>query len=92
MKPELHYGEADCPLTVPDSFPKEDELHFEIEMLDFFKVKARKSFNLCLDFNMKSNSSCYVMAYVEISWHILTCTKMGKVFVLKFEGFLLVKI
>ena len=69
-----------------------DELHFEIEMLDFFKVKARKSFNLYLDFNMISNSSCYMMAYVKISWHILTCTKMGKVFARKFEGFLLVKI
>ena len=65
MKPELHYGEADCPLAFPDSFPKEDELHFEIEMLDFFKVKARKSFNLYLDFNMISNSSCYMMAYVR---------------------------
>lgn len=40
MKAELHYGEADCPLIVPDNFPKDDELHFEIEMLDFFKVKV----------------------------------------------------
>ncbi|RVW58790.1 Peptidyl-prolyl cis-trans isomerase PASTICCINO1 [Vitis vinifera] len=38
MKAELHYGEANCPLMVPDNFPKDDELHFEIEMLDFFKV------------------------------------------------------
>ncbi|XP_034693659.1 peptidyl-prolyl cis-trans isomerase PASTICCINO1 [Vitis riparia] len=40
MKAALHYGEADCPLIVPDNFPKDDELHFEIEMLDFFKVKV----------------------------------------------------
>lgn len=40
MKAELHYGEADCPLVVPDNFPKDDELHFEVEMLDFFKVKV----------------------------------------------------
>ena len=40
MKAELHYGEANCPLMVPDNFPKDDELHFEIEMLDFFKVKV----------------------------------------------------
>ena len=41
MKPQMHYGEEDCPLSVSSSFPKEDELHFEIEMLDFFKAKAR---------------------------------------------------
>lgn len=41
MKPELHYGESDCPVTVPDNFPKDDELHFQIELLDFCKVKAR---------------------------------------------------
>lgn len=40
MKPQLHYGEADCPVSVPDGFPKDDELHFEIEMIDFFKVKV----------------------------------------------------
>lgn len=37
----MHYGEEDCPLSVGSSFPKEDELHFEIEMIDFFKAKAR---------------------------------------------------
>ncbi|XP_068636118.1 peptidyl-prolyl cis-trans isomerase PASTICCINO1 [Aristolochia californica] len=40
MKPELHYGEEDCPVSAPESFPKDDELHFEIEMIDFFKVKV----------------------------------------------------
>lgn len=40
MKPEVHYGEPDCPLTVPDNFPKEDELHYEIELVDFCKVKV----------------------------------------------------
>ncbi|KAK4396182.1 Peptidyl-prolyl cis-trans isomerase PASTICCINO1 [Sesamum angolense] len=37
-KPELHYGEEDCPVSVADSFPKDDELHFEIELIDFSKV------------------------------------------------------
>ncbi|KAI3474788.1 hypothetical protein Pfo_030047, partial [Paulownia fortunei] len=31
VKPELHYGEEDCPVSVADGFPKDDELHFEIE-------------------------------------------------------------
>lgn len=41
MKPQVHYGEEDCPVTVSSSFPKDDELHFEIEMIDFAKAKAR---------------------------------------------------
>ncbi|XP_050234187.1 peptidyl-prolyl cis-trans isomerase PASTICCINO1 [Mercurialis annua] len=40
MKPEMHYGEEDCPVSPPNSFPKEDELHFEIELIDFSKVKV----------------------------------------------------
>ncbi|XP_028786005.1 peptidyl-prolyl cis-trans isomerase PASTICCINO1 [Neltuma alba] len=40
MKPQLHYGEDDCPISAPDGFPKEDELHFEIELIDFFKAKV----------------------------------------------------
>ncbi|XP_050382994.1 peptidyl-prolyl cis-trans isomerase PASTICCINO1 [Argentina anserina] len=40
MKPQVHYGEVDCPLSAPSVFPKGDELHFEIEMIDFFKVKV----------------------------------------------------
>ncbi|XP_039136399.1 peptidyl-prolyl cis-trans isomerase PASTICCINO1 [Dioscorea cayenensis subsp. rotundata] len=40
IKPNLHYAEDDCPLLAPDGFPKDDELHFEIEMLDFYKVKV----------------------------------------------------
>lgn len=40
MKPELHYGEDDCPVSVSDSFPKDAELHFEIELIDFSKVKV----------------------------------------------------
>ncbi|GKD53944.1 peptidyl-prolyl cis-trans isomerase pasticcino1 isoform X1, partial [Tanacetum coccineum] len=31
MKPELHYGEDECPVSAPDSFPKDAELNFEIE-------------------------------------------------------------
>lgn len=44
MKPQMHYGETDCPVSVSESFPKDDELHFEIEMIDFFKAKARVYF------------------------------------------------
>ncbi|KAL6142200.1 hypothetical protein ACLB2K_060483 [Fragaria x ananassa] len=40
MKPQVHYGEDDCPLSAPTDFPKDDELHFEIEMIDFFKAKV----------------------------------------------------
>ncbi|CAI9297707.1 unnamed protein product [Lactuca saligna] len=40
MKPELHYGEDDCPVSVSDSFPKDAELNFEIELIDFSKVKV----------------------------------------------------
>ncbi|TYJ96223.1 peptidyl-prolyl cis-trans isomerase PASTICCINO1 [Cucumis melo var. makuwa] len=43
MKPQMHYGEEDCPVSVSSSFPKEDELHFEIEMIDFFKAKVVSS-------------------------------------------------
>ncbi|XP_048430190.1 peptidyl-prolyl cis-trans isomerase PASTICCINO1 [Pyrus x bretschneideri] len=39
MKPQVHYGEDDCPVSAPSGFPKDDELHFEIEMIDFFKAK-----------------------------------------------------
>ncbi|XP_051150536.1 peptidyl-prolyl cis-trans isomerase PASTICCINO1-like [Andrographis paniculata] len=40
MKPELHYGEEGCPVSVSGSFPKDDELHFEIELIDFSKAKV----------------------------------------------------
>jgi hypothetical protein len=40
MQPKVHYAEDDCPLAAPDGFPKDDELQFEIEMLDFFKAKV----------------------------------------------------
>ncbi|XP_009758548.1 peptidyl-prolyl cis-trans isomerase PASTICCINO1 [Nicotiana tabacum] len=40
MKPEMHYGEEDCPVAVPDNFPKDSELHFEIELIEFSKVKV----------------------------------------------------
>uniref|UniRef100_A0A251THW7 peptidylprolyl isomerase n=1 Tax=Helianthus annuus TaxID=4232 RepID=A0A251THW7_HELAN len=39
MKPELHYGEDDCPVSVSDSFPKDAELNFEIELIEFSKIK-----------------------------------------------------
>ncbi|KAJ4704555.1 Peptidylprolyl isomerase [Melia azedarach] len=40
MKRQMHYGEDDCPLAVPSSFPKDEELHFEIEMMGFSKAKV----------------------------------------------------
>ncbi|GAV65465.1 FKBP_C domain-containing protein/TPR_1 domain-containing protein/TPR_11 domain-containing protein [Cephalotus follicularis] len=40
IKPQLHYGEDDCPVAVPTTFPKDDELHFEIEMIEFSKAKV----------------------------------------------------
>lgn len=40
MIPQMHYSEADCPVSPPSSFPRDDELHFEIEMIDFSKVKV----------------------------------------------------
>ncbi|XP_028235616.1 peptidyl-prolyl cis-trans isomerase PASTICCINO1-like isoform X2 [Glycine soja] len=40
MKPQLHYGEDDCPVSAPDGFPKDDDLHFEIELIEFFKAKV----------------------------------------------------
>ncbi|AQL06399.1 Peptidyl-prolyl cis-trans isomerase PASTICCINO1 [Zea mays] len=40
MQPKIHYAEDDCPVATPDGFPKDDELQFEIEMLDFFKAKV----------------------------------------------------
>ncbi|KAM0026468.1 putative peptidylprolyl isomerase [Helianthus debilis subsp. tardiflorus] len=40
MKPELHYGEDACPVSVSDSFPKDAELNFEIELIEFSKVKV----------------------------------------------------
>ncbi|XP_010515914.1 PREDICTED: peptidyl-prolyl cis-trans isomerase PASTICCINO1 [Camelina sativa] len=39
MKPEMHYAEKDCPVSAPGNFPEDDELHFETELLDFFKAK-----------------------------------------------------
>lgn len=43
MKPEMHYIEEDCPVSVSDSFPKDVELHFEIELIEFSKVKVISS-------------------------------------------------
>ncbi|KFK34648.1 hypothetical protein AALP_AA5G173000 [Arabis alpina] len=40
MKPEMHYAENDCPVSAPSIFPKDDELHFEIELVDFAKAKV----------------------------------------------------
>jgi hypothetical protein len=44
MKPEIHYAEEDCPVAAPDGFPKDDELNFEIDLLDFSKAKVSEIF------------------------------------------------
>ncbi|MFS7907607.1 putative peptidylprolyl isomerase [Helianthus anomalus] len=41
MKPELHFGDDDCPVSISDSFSKDDQLNFEIELIEFSKIKAR---------------------------------------------------
>lgn len=51
MKPNLHYGEDDCPVSASNGLPKENELHFEIEMVDFFKGNVRMSIGNPLHFN-----------------------------------------
>ncbi|KAL9273705.1 Peptidyl-prolyl cis-trans isomerase PASTICCINO1-like protein [Drosera capensis] len=40
MKPGMHYAEEDCPVSAPDNIPKDDDLHFEIELIDFGKAKV----------------------------------------------------
>lgn len=40
IKPEFHYGDKNCPVEVAEDFPKSEELLFEIELLDFVKVKV----------------------------------------------------
>ncbi|KNA22518.1 hypothetical protein SOVF_033510 [Spinacia oleracea] len=40
MKSGMHYGEPDCPVPVSDNFPKDADLHFEIELIDFGKAKV----------------------------------------------------
>lgn len=40
MKSGMHYGEPDCPVPVSDNFPKDVDLHFEIELIDFGKAKV----------------------------------------------------
>ncbi|KAL2929260.1 Peptidyl-prolyl cis-trans isomerase PASTICCINO1, partial [Bienertia sinuspersici] len=39
MKPGMHYSEPDCPVPVPDDFPKDAELHFEVISEDLGVVK-----------------------------------------------------
>lgn len=64
MKPQMHYGEDDCPISVPSGFPKDDELHFEIEMIDFFKAKAR--ILSCNSSFLDMSIFCYVVTWRTI--------------------------
>jgi len=40
IRPDLHYADPECPVTVAENFPKGEDLFFEIELLDFHKVKV----------------------------------------------------
>jgi hypothetical protein len=42
IRPDLHYADPECPVTVAENFPKGEDLFFEIELLDFQKVKVLK--------------------------------------------------
>uniref|UniRef100_A0A803LY07 peptidylprolyl isomerase n=1 Tax=Chenopodium quinoa TaxID=63459 RepID=A0A803LY07_CHEQI len=42
MKSGMHYGEPDCPVPVSEGFPKDVDLNFEIELIDFGKAKVIK--------------------------------------------------
>ncbi|KAJ4833555.1 hypothetical protein Tsubulata_022486 [Turnera subulata] len=69
MKPQMHYGEDDCPLSPPSSFPKEDELHFEIELIDFSKVKARVS-----EFKF---IALFFINHYDFLWHHVVSDDLG---------------
>ncbi|MFS7982925.1 putative peptidylprolyl isomerase [Helianthus anomalus] len=58
MKSELHYGEDDCPVSVSDSFPKDAELNFEIELIEFSKIKARTT--VCY-YTLNSHYTCLTL-------------------------------
>ena len=40
IKPGFHYGDKDFQGVVPDDYPKNEELMFEIDLVDFFPVKV----------------------------------------------------
>jgi len=40
VQPELHYGDPECPISVPENFPVSDELLFEVELFDFCNAKV----------------------------------------------------
>jgi hypothetical protein len=40
VQPELHYGDPECPVPVPENFPVSDELLFEVELFNFCKAKV----------------------------------------------------
>ncbi|CAM6034964.1 unnamed protein product [Sphagnum compactum] len=42
IRPDLHYADPECPVTVAENFPKGEDLFFETELLDFQKVKVLK--------------------------------------------------
>ena len=54
VKPEFHYGDKDFQVIVPDDFPKNEEIMFEIELIDFFPVKVISYSDLVCDLEIKS--------------------------------------
>lgn len=40
VRSEFHYGDTEFQEMVPDSYPKNEELMFEVELIDFFTVKV----------------------------------------------------
>lgn len=40
VQPEYHYGDKQCPWSRPEHVPADEELLFEIELLDYMDVKV----------------------------------------------------
>ncbi|KAF8396822.1 hypothetical protein HHK36_018455 [Tetracentron sinense] len=75
MKPELHYGEVDCPVAVSESFPKNDDLNFEIELIDFFKIKARNiNFNVIYTQGIKFECILAIYRFIDIFYTLMSST------------------
>uniref|UniRef100_A0A3Q7JJ82 peptidylprolyl isomerase n=1 Tax=Solanum lycopersicum TaxID=4081 RepID=A0A3Q7JJ82_SOLLC len=75
MKPEMHYGEKDCPVAAPDNFPKDSELHFEIELIEFSKVKARMLLTSLLTISAKSADGKVILSWTKDEPYFFTFGK-----------------
>ena len=43
VQPEYHYGDKQCPWDRPEHIPADEELLFEIELIDYMDVKVSRS-------------------------------------------------